>query len=628
MGASVICYGLGMEKPQQILVTGGTGFIGSHLVRHFVSAGHTVRFLGRSLEAAQCLMLEGAQFVQGDLRHWETVLAAHEGMDWVVHSGALSSAWGRYEDFCDINVLGTEHVIKACKHHGVKRLVHISSPSVTNTFANQFNITETTPYPNKFVSMYSETKKLAEDVVEKAQENGLCAVIIRPKAVFGPGDQAIFPRLIDAARRNKLRIIGNGNTKTDVTYVDNVVHAVCLALETERANGQKYIITNDEPVVLWDLIQTLLKRLGLHLPSKKVPKAMAMRVACLLETLARATHSNKEPVLTQYKVGILAFSQTYDITKAKKELGYQPQVSVGEGLERFLSSLKETSKVCSTTSRNTPKQIQCRAFNSAWVHTRGFFIRRGMDVRRLTLPVLSFLIEHPVHGAILFDTGHTSRFFSLTQKFPERLYGWATPCTLNPAGSMVEQVQCLGLKPSNVRMVILSHLHADHVGGLLDFPKARIVVAKQALHEISRLSKWKGLFRGYLKGLLPGDLEERLQIVEDFPDAGVGPFQETLDLFGDQSIRLVPLPGHAAGQIGALVGGDTPQPFFLVGDACWLRREFEKRGPTNVVQAMLCHNKVHYEQTLDKLHQVWKNYPHWVLIPAHDPTQFPFSGGP
>jgi nucleoside-diphosphate-sugar epimerase len=324
-----------------ILVTGGTGFLGQHLARALLGKGNRVHILGRNFVQAkvQELIAEGAISIAVDLRDRAAVEAACAGIDVVCHAGALSAPWGKRDDFYGINVGGTEAVIAGCLAHGVRRLIYISSPSVVFDGRDQQLVSEDVPYPRHFASIYSLTKKLGEDGVHRAAERGLQTVILRPKAIFGPGDQALLPRLIAAARQKRLSQIGDGRNLVDLTYVENVAHAVMLALDAEAATGKTYTITNDEHVPLWDVIRSVLSTLNLSTNLRQIPLPIALTAASLMEL--RATLVGKEPLLTRYSAAILARTQTYDIRAAKRDLRYVPCVPIAEGIARTMEALKE-----------------------------------------------------------------------------------------------------------------------------------------------------------------------------------------------------------------------------------------------------------------------------------------------
>jgi nucleoside-diphosphate-sugar epimerase len=318
---------------QPILLTGGAGFLGGHLARALLEAGHSIRLAGRNLAAAESLITAGATPLALDLRDSAAVINACAGVDIVVHVGALSAPWGPKQEFFETNVGGTQAVIEGCRRHHVRRLIHISSPSVIFDGRDHFNLTEAAPYPKHFLSTYALTKKLAEDQVNAARD--LNCIILRPKAIFGPGDRALLPRLIAAARANRLPQIGNGQNLVDLTYVDNVVHAIQLAVQNETVTGT-YTITNGEHVRLWAVIRTVLRRLRLNSNLRVIPIPLGLLAAGLLESAATLT--GREPTLTRYSAALLARTQTYDITAAQTQLGYAPRVSVADGIERALAA--------------------------------------------------------------------------------------------------------------------------------------------------------------------------------------------------------------------------------------------------------------------------------------------------
>jgi nucleoside-diphosphate-sugar epimerase len=204
---------------------------------------------------------------------------------------------------------------------------------------DQLEASEQVDYPRRFTSVYALTKKLGEDRVRAASAARLETVILRPKAIFGPGDQALLPRLIAAARQGRLPQIGDGSNLVDLTYVENVVHALLLAAESPAVVGRTYTITNGEHAPLWEVIREVLQRLNLNTKLRTIPLALALGAASLLE--ARAALTGVEPLLTRYSVLILARTQTYNIDAARRDLGYTPQISLADGIANTLAALKE-----------------------------------------------------------------------------------------------------------------------------------------------------------------------------------------------------------------------------------------------------------------------------------------------
>lgn len=319
----------------RILITGGSGFIGRHLAASLLQQGHSVRLMGRNFAPVADLLNAGAVAVQADLRDQQAVSDACAGVEAVCHVGALSAPWGRWQDFYAINVSGTRHVINGCRTHGVRRLVAISSPAVVFAGQDMLEASEEVPYPRRFSSNYAWSKQQAEELLLSVSEPA--TVILRPKAVFGPGDQALLPRLIAAARAGRLPQIGAGRNLVDLTYVENVVHAIEQALVAQAAVGKIYTITNGEHVPLWELLREVFRRLRLPARLQPIPIGAMLAAATFMELQAALT--GREPLLTRYSVAILARTQTYNIAAARRDLNYQPRISVAEGVERTLAAL-------------------------------------------------------------------------------------------------------------------------------------------------------------------------------------------------------------------------------------------------------------------------------------------------
>lgn len=315
----------------RVLVTGGTGFLGRHVVAGLVRQGRRVSVLARA-EPAEPLP-PGVEIARGDLRDADAVRAACARVDAVVHAGALSQPWGDAAEFRAVNVAGTAHVLAGCRAAGVRRLVHISSPSVAFTGRDQREIPDDAPFAAHSLCEYSRTKRAAEELVARS---GVPAVVLRPKALFGPGDRTLLPRLVALAEQRQLRVVGDGANEVDLTYVENAADAICSALDSERALGRTFHVTNGEHVRLWDVVRTLLRGLDLDPELGRVPFRVAWTFAAALELRARVFGG--EPRLTRYTVSVLARTQTYDIRGARAALGYAPRISVDEGVQRTLAA--------------------------------------------------------------------------------------------------------------------------------------------------------------------------------------------------------------------------------------------------------------------------------------------------
>jgi nucleoside-diphosphate-sugar epimerase len=321
----------------RILVTGATGFLGGALARRLQARGDEVTALGRNPALLAELEHAGMRPTCADLADAAAIHAACQGQEIVFHCGALSSAWGPAQAFYRANVLGTRNVIAGCEAGAVQRLVHVSTPSIYFRFATRLDVREDALLPTKAANEYARTKLLAEAEIDRAFARGLPVITIRPRAIFGEGDNAILPRLIDRLQRGRLRIIGDGQNITDLTYVENVVDALLLCAEAPSALlGRKYNITNGEPLPLWPLIEKLCRALGYEYPRRHIPYPLALGLAGVLEGICHLLPGEPEPLLTRYMVGVLAKSTTLEISAACRDLGYEPRVSVAEGFERFV----------------------------------------------------------------------------------------------------------------------------------------------------------------------------------------------------------------------------------------------------------------------------------------------------
>jgi nucleoside-diphosphate-sugar epimerase len=327
------------------VVTGGGGFLGGAVVRLLRQRGDSVRSFTRS--RYPWLDEFGVEQVLGDLADLEAVERAVTGCDVAFHVAARAGVWGRYSDFFSTNVTGTQNVVAACKKHGVRRLVYTSTPSVVHAGADVEGANESIPYPKHFESYYSETKATAEQAVLAANSQELATVSLRPHLIFGPGDPHLVPRIIEAARKGRLKRIGTKPVKVDVTYIDNAAQSHLdtvdrLDIGTAPA-GKAYFVSNGEPVELWPFIDRILAEAGLPPVTKTVSAWKARLAARVLEFLYWLFRLPGEPPMTRFVASQLSTSHWYDITAARRDLGYDPKVSVEEGLKRLGERLRAGS---------------------------------------------------------------------------------------------------------------------------------------------------------------------------------------------------------------------------------------------------------------------------------------------
>lgn len=329
----------------RIVITGGGGFLGEEIVRQLLAEGHEVVSVARS--DYPNLREMGAQTVRGDLVDREVMRGALEGADALIHTAAKVGMWGPHEDFVRTNVHGTEALIELCKELGVARMVFTSSPSVTFDGGDAENEGQDTPYPADYLASYPETKAMAEQRVLEANSETFRTTSLRPHLIWGPGDPHLIPRLIERARAGKLKIVGDGQNRVDITYVENAARAHVDALAAldrpasePNPRGKAYYISNGEPVVLWEWINGLLGALGISPVTSKVPLKVAYMAGAMMERTWKLLRRDGEPPMTRFVASQLATSHWYDMTPARRDLGYEPVVSMTEGLERLLESLK------------------------------------------------------------------------------------------------------------------------------------------------------------------------------------------------------------------------------------------------------------------------------------------------
>ncbi len=358
-----------------ILVTGGTGFLGRRLVERLLDAGHPVAVLGRT--PAPDLARRGVRFVRASLDDASAVSAACAGIDTVFHVAAKVGVWGRYEDFYRTNVLGTRAILAGCQKHGVPRLVYTSTPSVVYNGRDLAGADESLPLTTACPSPYPLTKAIAEREVLAAHSASLCTIALRPHLIWGVGDPHLVPRVLARARAGRLRIIGAGHNCVDMVHVANAVDAHLLAAQSltsetqafchplddkipkpsmvdekvchlmddkgarrQPAGGRAFFITNGEPVRLWEWINDLLRALGEPPVTRHLSLRVATTVGAMCETLWRALPLRGDPPMTRFIAAELAKDHWFDLTAARRDLGYVPRVSMAAGTAELVAHLR------------------------------------------------------------------------------------------------------------------------------------------------------------------------------------------------------------------------------------------------------------------------------------------------
>jgi 2-alkyl-3-oxoalkanoate reductase len=329
----------------KVLVTGGGGFLGGAIVRQLKARGETVRTFTRSRNA--WLDEIGVEQSLGDLSDLAAIEKAVHGCDVVCHVAAKAGVWGRYADYVATNITGTENVIAACRSQGVRKLVYTSTPSVVHAGKDIEGANESLPYPKHFEAYYPETKAKAEQALLAANGPDLATLALRPHLIWGPGDPHLIPRILARAKAGKLRRIGSRDVKVDVTYVENAADAHVLAIDKLNIGspcaGKSYFISNGEPVILWDFLNRILGFAGLPPITKSVPRWTARLGGRVAELMYRIFRLAGEPAMTHFVANQLSTSHWYDISAAKRDLGYEPRVSTEEGLRRLAATLQPSA---------------------------------------------------------------------------------------------------------------------------------------------------------------------------------------------------------------------------------------------------------------------------------------------
>lgn len=323
----------------KILVTGGGGFLGQALCRGLLARGHEVVSFNRG--RYHVLDALGVVQVQGDLASRDAVAAAAQGCDAVFHNAAKAGAWGSYQSYHLANVVGTDNVLAACRAHGIGKLVYTSTPSVTHraTHPVEGGTADTVPYGEGFKAPYAATKKIAEQAVLAANDAALATIALRPRLIWGVGDNQLLPRLVERANAGRLRFVGDGENRVDTTYIDNAAQAHFDAFEHlapgAACAGRAYFISNGEPRTMRETLNGLLGAVGAPRVDKTIPFGVAYAAGVVCEGLWHALPLKGEPPMTRFLAEQLATTHWYDMAPARRDFGYVPQVTFDEGLARL-----------------------------------------------------------------------------------------------------------------------------------------------------------------------------------------------------------------------------------------------------------------------------------------------------
>ncbi len=331
------------------LVTGGAGFLGLYIVERLVARGDRVRVFCRGTYPE--LRKSGVEVFQGDLKDRGAVMAACEGVETIFHTAAVPGISVFWKPYYETNTLGTRYVLDGCRKYGVRKLIYTSSPSVVFDLPAQENVDESAPYPKRWLTHYPRSKALAEQMVlaadgEKWEDGTVFSTCsLRPHLLWGPRDRHIIPRLLSRARAGKLFRVGDGTGLTDVIYVENAADAHLQAADALRPGsplgGRAYFLSQGRPVNTWQWIDELLALAQLPPVKRSISYPLAYGIGTVLEWWYWLFRMEGEPVMTRFLASQLARSHYFDISAAKRDFGFEPKISIEEGMRRLAEDMRD-----------------------------------------------------------------------------------------------------------------------------------------------------------------------------------------------------------------------------------------------------------------------------------------------
>ncbi|WP_433327426.1 NAD-dependent epimerase/dehydratase family protein [Spirillospora sp. CA-294931] len=340
----------------KVLVTGASGFLGGHIVDACVAAGDSVRALVRpSSDRSHLLTVPGVEIVEGDLTDEASLRAAAEGVEAVHHSAARVFDYGSRAQFWDVNVTATERLLRVARDSGAGRFVFVSSPSAVMTGRDQLGIDETTPYPSRYLNLYSETKAAAERAVLAANGPGFITCALRPRAVWGPRDwHGFMPRILGLMQAGRMPDLSGGKrVLASMCHCRNAAHACVLATRSDQVGGRAFFIADAETTDVWALMAEVAERFGVDPPTRRIPAPLRDTLVAAIELLWRVPYlaNNHPPPLSRYSVALLTRSSTYDTTAAREAFGYSPVIDQAKGLDELQNWIEELGGLTAYTKR-------------------------------------------------------------------------------------------------------------------------------------------------------------------------------------------------------------------------------------------------------------------------------------
>ena len=313
----------------RIFVTGASGFVGGAAATKLATYGHEVFAMSRSEKSDVAIRATGATPVRCDL---ESVTPEHlNGAAVVLHCAAFVEQWGPRDAWRRFNVDGTARMLDVAKQAGAKRFIHISTESVHWRGQHLRNADETYPRAPNSPYPYAATKAQAEELVERAAGDGFETIILRPRFIWGPGDTTLLPTIEQVAQSGQWMWVNGGRARTSTTHIDNLVHAIVLALSAGRS-GEAYFILDDGVRTMREMIGGIAAARGINLPDRSIPAWAADAIGATCEGAWRTLPLKGEPPLTRFSAMILSRDSVLNGAKARREMGYAPVISVEDGL--------------------------------------------------------------------------------------------------------------------------------------------------------------------------------------------------------------------------------------------------------------------------------------------------------
>ncbi|MEE2671604.1 MAG: NAD-dependent epimerase/dehydratase family protein [Bdellovibrionota bacterium] len=324
--------------PKKILITGATGSLGMRLTEVLSQENIIIIATGRNPTKKTFFEKLNIEYLIGDLSDRNFVNEITKDVEVVIHCAAFTSPFAEWELFEKSNIVSTQNIVNSCQLNRVRRLIHISTPSIYFDGKAKINIKEGDSIPEAR-SFYAKSKWEAEKIVQNLKSSAVEFIILRPRAIFGRYDSVLLPRMLKIMEKGFFPLFNNGEALMDLTYVDNVVHAIKLSINARGTSlGLAFNITNGEPKKLKEITDMIIKIRKIEVVYRKLPFALMYAIAAMIEVTYKMLNIKREPPLSRYGVGVMAIDQTLNIERAKSLLGYEPVVSLEDGLRYTLNN--------------------------------------------------------------------------------------------------------------------------------------------------------------------------------------------------------------------------------------------------------------------------------------------------